>query len=106
MNKYIVTVFTDFEKREYSAITNSWVDPQLNEIVETMGYVLVDESVPLEYIMQVEGYDVKDWDIDLIADVLSNTDMSDYFNVCIEPFEGTDTEFGKYELIYQSSEEA
>ena len=43
MNKYIVTVFTDFEKREYSAITNSWVDPQLNEIVETMGYVLVDE---------------------------------------------------------------
>lgn len=106
MNKYIVTVFTDFEKREYSAIANSWVDPKLNEIAETMGYILVEESVPQEYIMQVEGYDVEDWDTDLLADVLSNTDMSDYFNICIEPFEGTDTEFGKYELIYQSNEEA
>lgn len=106
MNKYIVTVFTDFEKREYSAIANSWVDPGLNEIAETMGYVLVEESVPQEYILQVEGYDVEDWDADLLADVLSNIDMSDYFNICIKPFEGTDTEFGKYELIYQSDEEA
>ena len=101
MPKYIITISTEFEKREYSAI--SWINPKLNEIIETMGYILVEESVPLEYIAQVEGYNVEDWDIDSSANVLSNTDMSDYFNVCIEPFEGTDTEFGKYELIYEEA---
>lgn len=106
MNKYLVTVFTDFGKREYSALATSWTDPELNEIAETMGYVMVEETVPQEYILQVEGYDTADWDTDLLAEVLANTEMADYFNVCIEPFEGTDTEFGQYELIYTADEEA
>ena len=103
MPKYIITISTEFEKREYSAISNSWINPKLNEIIETMGYILVEESVPLEYILQVEGYNIEDYSTDLLADVISNTDMSDYFNVCIEPFEGTDNEFGKYELTYEET---
>ena len=99
MTKYIITISTEFEKREYSAISNSWINPKLNEIIETMGYILVEESVPLEYILQVEGYE--DYSTDLLADVLSNTDMSKYFSVQIEPFD--DTEFGKYELIYEET---
>lgn len=105
MNKYIITVYTDFARREYSALATSWSDPKLNEIAETMGYIMVEETVPQDYIIQVEGYNWKDYDEDTLAEIISNTDMSNYFNICIESFEGMNKDFDMYELIYNASEE-
>lgn len=100
MNRYIITVSTDFASREYSALATSWSDPGLNEIAETMGYIMVEDAVPQDYILQVEGYDWKDYDEDTLAEMIANVDMSNYFNICIEPFEGIDEDFNKYELVY------
>lgn len=106
MNKYIVTISTDFSAREYSALATSWTDPKLNEAAETMGYVMVEEDVPQNYILQVEGYDIDDFDSFTAAEILADTDMSNYFDIGIEPFEGTDEDFKAYELIYDAGEEA
>lgn len=104
MNKYIVSISTDFCTRQYSALAMSWTDPKLREIAETLGYIMVEENVPQDYIIQVEGYEWKDYDEDALAEMIANTDMSKYFDINIEPFE--DKDFNAYELIYDASKEA
>lgn len=96
MNKYIITVITDFARREYGALASDL--SELHEVAETLGYIMVEETVPYDYIMQKEGYD--DWNEDLLAEVLANTNMSEFFRAYGEPFVGTDEEFNKYELVY------
>lgn len=96
MNKYIITIITDFAKREYGALASDL--SELHEVAETLGYIAVEETVPYDYIMQKEGYD--DWNDDLLAKVLTHTTMSAYFEAYGERFEGTDEDFNKYELVY------
>lgn len=93
MNRYIIKLFTDFTQASYSAYAESWLDEDLQEVIETEGATLVDSSVPEDFICQIEGCDNP-------AIAVSQMCLEDYYNYSIELFEGTDEEFNKLILLY------
>lgn len=93
--KLKIVISTNFERRAYSAIINSWADPNLKEIIQTLGCQLVEDSVPIDYMLEIEGYTP-----DRVGEMLQNIELSDYYNIYAERIE----DLSQYELIYDINE--